>query len=238
MHIQLFWTEFFILFYFIISFISKPKFLDSHVKRIEEGWDETRDKAQARLTLLQNTKNAWLGYSSGLENIATEYEKGEEEIKKIKKRFHLASALEDLERRQKIFNDTKNTIEGMYRDIQNNYDVMTMTLPEDKKDFVKKEIKAVQEKLEVIGRFEEKVKKIETFCHSLQDFDKTLKFLDGWMKEADVNLNKIKNESHQMTPEDRVSHTMELQEDVAAKVIVIRKNIASEAELLPQGNNC
>jgi hypothetical protein len=58
------------------------------------------------------------------------------------------------------------------------------------------------------------------------------------MKEADVNLNKIKNESHQMTPEDRVSHTMELQEDVAAKVIVIRKNIASEAELLPQGNNC
>jgi hypothetical protein len=41
-----------------------------------------------------------------------------------------------------------------------------------------------------------------------------------------------------MTPEDRVSHTMELQEDVAAKVIVIRKNIASEAELLPQGNNC
>ena len=187
------------------------------------------------MELLNNTKNAWLGYSSGLENIAVEYEKAEEEIKKIKKRFHLSSALEDLERRQKIFNDTKNTIEGMYNAIQNNYDVMTMTLPEDKKDFVKKEVKAVQEKLEVIGRFDEKVKKIETFCHSLQEFDKVLKVLDGWMKEADVNLNKIKNESHQMTPEDRVSHTMELQEDVAAKVIVIRKNIENEKELLPQG---
>jgi hypothetical protein len=32
---------------------SKPKFLDGHVKRIEEGWDETKDKAQARLQLLQ-----------------------------------------------------------------------------------------------------------------------------------------------------------------------------------------
>ena len=56
------------------------------------------------------------------------------------------------------------------------------------------------------------------------------------MKAADINLNKIKNESHQMTPEDRVSHTMELQEDVAAKVQVIKKYIELERELLPQGN--
>lgn len=216
-------------------FPSKPKFLDSHVKRIVDGWEDTKDKAQARLELLSNTKNAWLGYASGLENIAVEFEKCEEEIKKVKKRFHLQNALEDLEKRQKIFNDTKNTIEGMFRDIQHNYDIMTMTLPEDKKDFVKKEVKAVGEKLEVIGRFDEKVKKIENFCNSLQDFDKTLKTIDKWMKEADANINKIKNESHQMTPEDRVSHTMELQEDVAAKVAIIKKYIELEKELLPQG---
>lgn len=72
-----------------------------------------------------------------------EFEKSEEEIKKIKKRFHLQSALEDLEKRQKIFHDAKHTIETMFTDIQHNYDVMTMTLPEDKKDFVKKEVKAV-----------------------------------------------------------------------------------------------
>jgi hypothetical protein len=172
---------------------------------------------------------------AGLENIALEFEKAEEEIKKIKKRFHLQNALEDLEKRQKLFNDSKNTIETMFATIQSDYDFMTMTLPEDKKDFVKKEVKAVQEKLEVIGRFEEKVKKIENFCNSLQDFDKTLKTIDVWMKEADSNLNKIKNESHQMTPEDRVSHTMELQEDVAAKVQIIKKYIGFEKELLPQG---
>merc|ERR1711931_592257 len=40
----------------------KPKFLDSHVKRIEDGWDETKDKAQARLELLTNTKSAWEGF--------------------------------------------------------------------------------------------------------------------------------------------------------------------------------
>merc|ERR1712186_157849 len=203
----------------------KPKFLDSHVSRIEVGWDDTKDKASARLTLLQNTKDAWVGYADGLESIAVEFEKGEDEIKKIKKRFNLAAAQEDLEKRQKIFNDTKNTIEGMFGAIQKNYDCMTMTLPEDKKDFVKKEVKAVSEKLVVI----------EKFVNRLNEFDKSLKSIDVWMKEAETQLNDIKNNSDKMTPEDRVSYTMELQEDVAAKVEIIKANIAGEVELLPQG---
>merc|ERR1711997_1287374 len=107
-------------------------------------------------------------------------------------------------------------------------DVMTMTLPEDKKDFVKKEVKAVTDKLEVLGRFKEKVDKIDEFVTSLKDFD-------AWMKDAENQLNEIKNNSDKMTPEDRVSYTMELQEDVAAKVEIIKKSIEAEAELLPQG---
>merc|ERR1712154_92122 len=162
----------------------KPKFLDSHVSRIEVGWDDTKDKASARLTLLQNTKDAWVGYADGLESIAVEFEKGEDEIKKIKKRFNLAAAQEDLEKRQKIFNDTKNTIEGMFGAIQKNYDCMTMTLPEDKKDFVKKEVKAISEKLVVVEKFKEKVDKIENFVNRLNEFDKSLKSIDVWMKEA------------------------------------------------------
>merc|ERR1712223_1661289 len=131
--------------------------------------------------------------------------------------------------------DTKGVIDGMYGSIQHDYDVMTMTLPEDKKDFVKKEVKAVTEKLEVIGRFKEKVDKIDEFVTSLKNFDLTLKDIDGWMKDAENQLNEIKNASDKMTPEDRVSYTMELQEDVAAKVDVIKKNIAVEEDLLPQG---
>jgi hypothetical protein len=42
-----------------------------------------------------------------------------------------------------------------------------------------------QEKLEVVGRFEEKVKKIDDFCAALNEFDKTIKTIDTWMKNAD-----------------------------------------------------
>merc|ERR1712153_155857 len=201
----------------------KPKFLESHVGRIEQGWDETKEKATARLTLLNNTKAAWEGYGVGLETTAAEFEKCEAEITKVKKRFNLVAACEDLELRQKKFGSTKATIDGMYGKLQADYAMMTQTLPEEKKDFVKKEIKAVTEKLEVLGRFKEKVDKIDEFVTELKNFDVTLKDIDAWMKDADKQLDTIKTASDKMTPEDRVSYAMELTEDVAAKVDSIKK---------------
>ena len=215
---------------------SKPKFLDSHVGRIEQGWDETKEKATARLTLLNNTKAAWEGYGVGLESVAVEFEKCEGEITKVKKRFNLIAAQEDLAKRQEIFGATKNTIDGIYGKIQSDYACMTMTLPEDKKDFVKKEVNAVTDKLEVLGRFKEKVDKIDEFVTELKNFDVTLKEIDAWMTGADKELDTIKTASDKMTPEDRVSYTMELTEDVAAKVEVIKKSVDAEANLLPQGD--
>merc|ERR1712193_413334 len=56
------------------------------------------------------------------------------------------------------------------------------------------------------------------------------------MGGAEESLNNVKTKSDTMTPEDRVSTTMELSEDVEAKVDIIKKNVAEELELLPQGD--
>ena len=216
-------------------FFSKPKFLDSHVQRIEDGWEVTKEKATARLQFLQKTKDAWVGYAESLETIAVEFEKADEEMKKVKKRFNLQAAFEDLEKRQKIFGDNKASIEALYKSIQENYEIMTMTLPDDKKDFVKKEVKAVTDKLDCVGKFEEKVKKIENFVNKLNEFNNSIKGIDDWSKNAEQQLKDIKETSDSMTPEDRVSYTMELQEDIAAKVAIIEENIKQEESLLPQG---
>jgi hypothetical protein len=210
--------------------------LDSHVGRIEQGWEEAKKKATERLTLLNNTKAAWEGYGVGLESIAVEFEKCEGEITKVKKRFNLIAAQEDLAKRQQIFGATKDTIDGIYGKIQSDYACMTMTLPEDKKDFVKKEVNAVTDKLEVLGRFKEKVDKIDEFVTDLKNFDVTLKEIDAWMAGADKELQTIKTDSDKMTPEDRVSYTMELTEDVQAKVDAIKKCVEAEAVLFPQGD--
>merc|ERR1719391_1042402 len=207
----------------------KPRFLEGHVSRIELGWDDTKQKAQDRLTLLTETKDAWEGYAVNNETIATDFEKAEEEIKKIKKRFNLEAAKEDLAKRQGIYNDTNKTISG-------NFTCMSITLPEDKKKIIDKEIKAVEEKLEVVGRFEEKVAKVAEFVNQLNDFDASLKTINDWMATATAELEDIKSAAGSMLPEDRVARTMDLQEDIAAKVEILKANAARELELLPQGD--
>ena len=92
--------------------------MDGHVRRIEVGWDDTKEKATTRLKLLTNTKAAWEGYAIGLETIAEEFEKAEEEIKKVKKRFNLQAACDDLAARQKIYNDTNKTITGTHTPVK------------------------------------------------------------------------------------------------------------------------
>merc|ERR1712233_118672 len=213
----------------------KPKFLESHVKRIKEGWDLTKLKAQERLKLLNDTKEAWIGYAENNDVIVVEIEKGLEEITKVKKKFHLEQAFEDLAKRQKIYNDTKESIMGLWGQINHNVEVMNITIPDDKKKLIVKEVKALEEKLTVVEQFKEKVDIIDSFCNSLKAFDTSLKSMDDWSMVATKELEDIKNSSDKMAPEDRVARTMDLQEDIAAKVEVIKKNAETELALLPQG---
>ncbi len=215
----------------------KPRFLEGHVQRIEIGWDDTKNKAQDRLTLLQETKDAWVGYAENNETIAQCFEKAEEEIKKIKKRFNLQAALDDLKKRQDIFKADNDKINGLFDSIKNkNFKCMCITIPDDKKKILEKEIKAVEEKLEVLGRFKDKVDKLQEFCTALSNFDASLKSIDAWKDSATAELEDIKNSSDKMVPEDRVARTMDLQEDIAAKMEILIQNAATEQELLPQGN--
>jgi len=214
----------------------KPKFLEGHVSRIELGWDDTKQKASDRLKLLTETKDAWIGYAENNETIAVDFEKTEEEIKRVKKRFNLQAALDDLKKRQDIYKNSENTVMGLFKSINDNYTCMSITLPEDKKKILAKEITLVQEKLEVVGRFKDKVSKVEEFVQALGDFDASLKTINEWMGKATGELNDIKAAAGSMLPEDRVARTMDLQEDIASKVEILKTNAATELELLPQGD--
>merc|ERR1712002_442065 len=113
---------------------------------------------------------------------------------------------------------------------------MCITMPDDKKKIVEKEIKAVDEKLEVTGRFKEKVDKLQEFCTALTNFDASLKAVDAWKESATSELTDIKESSDKMVPEDRDARTMDLQEDIASKMEILKQNAATELELLPQGD--
>merc|ERR1712180_129637 len=99
--------------------------------------------------LLNDTKDAWVGYANNNETIASEFEVAEEEIKAVKKRYAIDDALSDLQKRKDLFKKSDDTISGLFKAINDNFTCMSITLPEDKKKGIDKEIKAVDAKLEV-----------------------------------------------------------------------------------------
>merc|ERR1712214_196115 len=202
----------------------KPKFLEANVKRIQDGWEDTKNKATDRLQLLNETKAAFIGYAENSETVYREFDTAEDEIKKVKKIFNLDAANADLKKRQDILKKTDDGINGLFKSINNNYKTMCITIPEDKKKGLAKEIKAVEEKLEVLGRFKSTVGKIEELVAALTAFDNSLKTLDTWKDAATAELKDIKEASGNMLPEDRVARTMDLQEDIAAKLEILKAN--------------
>merc|ERR1711923_391459 len=127
-------------------------------------------------------------------------------------------------------------ITGLFKSINDNFTCMSITLPEDKKKVLTKEIKAVEEKLEVLGRFKSTVQVIVDLVDNLTAFDNSLKAIDSWKDAATAELKDIKEASGAMLPEDRVARTMDLQEDIAAKLEILKANAKTEQDLLPQGD--
>merc|ERR1712176_891400 len=214
----------------------KPKFLKANVKRIQDGWEDTKNKATERLQLLTETKSAFIGYAENSETVANEFDVAEEEITKVKKIFNLEAANADLSKRQGLLKRSDDTIHGLFDGINSHYQTMCITIPEDKKKVLAKEIKAVEDKLEVVGRFKATVQKIEELVAALTAFDNSLKTLDSWKDAATNELKDIKEASGAMLPEGRVARTMDLQEDIAAKLEILAENAKNELELLPQGD--
>merc|ERR1712088_911611 len=171
---------------------------------------DTKKKAQDRLQLLNETKEAFISYAEDSETVATDFEKAEEEIKKVKKIFNLEAANADLSKRKEILKSTEDTINGLFDTINKNYNTMAITIPEDKKKILQKEIKAVEEKLEVLIRFKDTVKVIVDLVDNLTAFDNSLKVIDTWKDAATSELKDIKEASGAMLPEDRVARTMDL----------------------------
>merc|ERR1712107_812542 len=95
----------------------------------------------------------------------------------------------DLAKRQDLLNKTRDSIMGLYNQIKHNVEVMGITLPDDKKKIISKEMAALEEKLVVVGQFEEKVKVIEDFCSSLKNFDGLSKPSD--LAEANALSDKV-----------------------------------------------
>merc|ERR1711962_1485994 len=223
----------------VMDFISKgeklmedpncPKFLEGHVKKLKEAWDDTNEKAQTRKKALVDNLNSWETFEEKKIECHKQLDAADAEYDAIKKIFDLRNGTADYNMRMKTASIFRTNIEDIYNTCSGANDILQVMLPEEKKSEMNDQITEIKTRMDILGKTDERLIFIDEFNKRLNVFDVGIREMENWLGEGRNRLDKIKNPPDEMSPEDRVTKSMELQEDLNKKLEVEKEDIFPKA---------
>merc|ERR1712212_1179342 len=191
-----------------------PKFLDGHVKKLREAWDDTNEKAQTRKKALADNLSSWETFENEKVENHKQLDLADAEFENIKKIFDLKAGPTDYEMRMKTAANFRKGIEGLFDTVSGANDCLQQMLPDEKKQPMADEVGEIKTRMERLTKTDERLEFILDFNKRLAIFDKNVSDLEDWLGEGRKRLDGIKNPTELLSPEDRVTKTMEVQEDI------------------------
>merc|ERR1711915_914907 len=156
------------------------------------------------------------------------------EYESIKKIFDLRAGPSDYNMRMKTAENFRNQIGEVFSTVSGANDILQQMLPEDKKGPMKDEVKEISTRMEILKKTQDRLAFIDDFNKRLAVFDKNVTDLEDWLGEGRNRLDGIKNPTELLSPEDRVTKTMEVQEDITKKSEFCSKQETEKAEIFPK----
>jgi len=228
----------------VLDFISKgeklmedpncPKFLEGHVKKLKEAWEDTNEKAQKRKKDLVDNMNSWETFEEQKVECHKQLDAADTEFEAIKKIFDLKAGPEDYAIRMKTAANFRKTIEDIFNKTSGANDCLQMMLPDDKKPEMNEQIGELKTRMEVLKKTDERLEFIDDFNKRLNTFDKDIKEMEDWLGDGRKRLDLIKTPPEEMSPEDRVTKSMELQEDLQKKSEFTKKVEQEKEDIFPK----
>merc|ERR1712112_168516 len=96
------------------------------------------------------------------------------------------------------------------------------------------EVTEIKTRMDILGKTDSLLDFIDDFNKRLSIFDKNVTDLEDWLSEGRKRLDGIKNHVEMLSPEDRVTKTMEVQEDITKKSEFCSKQEAEKDEIFPK----
>ena len=228
----------------VMDFISKgeklmedpncPKFLEGHVKKLKEAWDDTNEKAQTRKKALVDNLTSWETFEEKKVECHKHLDTADGEFDSIKKIFDLKNGPADYNNRMKTAANYRATIEEVYGITSGANDILQQMLPEEKKGEMNDQITELKNRMDILGKTDEKLAFIDDFNKRLNVFDVGVGEMENWLGEGRKRLDCIKNPPEEMSPEDRVTKSMELQEDLNKKSDFTKKLETEKEDIFPK----
>jgi len=211
-----------------------PKFLDGHVKKLREAWDDTNEKAQIRKKALADNLNSWATFEEQKVENHKQLDQADAEFENIKKIFDLKAGPADYDMRMKTAANFRKTIEEIYNTVSGANDCLQLMLPDEKKAPMKDEVKEIETRMEILKKTDGRLDFILDFNKRLAVFNQNVTELEGWLEEGRKKLDSVKSPTELLTPEDRVTKSMEFAEDLHKKSEFCSKQEAEKEEIFPK----
>merc|ERR1712004_152494 len=212
-----------------------PKFSDGHVKKLREAWDDTNEKAQTRKKALADNLASWETFENEKVETHKQLDLAAAEFENIKKIFDLKAGPTDYEMRMKTAANFRKGIEGLFDTVSGANDCLQQMLPDEKKQPMADEVGEIKTRMEILKKTDDRLIFILDFNQRLAIFDKNVTELEDWLGEGRKRLDGIRNPTELLSPEDRVTKTMEVQEDINKKSEFCGKQETEKAEIFPKG---
>merc|ERR1711983_187338 len=211
-----------------------PKFLDGHVKKLREAWDDTNEKAQVRKKALTDNLNSWATFEEQKVENHKQLDQADQEFDNIKKIFDLKAGPADYDMRMKTAANFRKTIEEIHNTVSGANDCLQLMLPDEKKAPMKDEVKEIETRMEIMKKTDDRLDFILDFNKRLAVFNQNVTELEGWLEEGRKKLDSVKSPTELLTPEDRVTKSMEFAEVLHKKSEFCSKQEAEKEEIFPK----
>merc|ERR1711997_827590 len=230
----------------VLDFLSKgeklmkdpncPKFLESHVQKLKEAWEDTNEKAQKRKKELTDNMSSWETFHEQTKESHRQLDLADEELASIKKVFDLSKNIATYETHKKTGATFRSTIEGLFNSVNNANNTIQLILPEDMKKEMTDQVDEIKKRTSVLDDTTAKLEYIDDFNKRLAVFNTSVTELEGWLAEGRKRIDAIVSPTADFSPEDRVTKTMEVQEDLRKKSDYTKKQENEREDIFPKGD--
>ena len=114
------------------------------------------------------------------------------------------------------------------------YNSLSGNLPEEKKKHMTDRVGDIDERISVLSKTDEKLDFIDDFNKRLAIFNASVNELEGWLTEARKRVDNIISPDSSFSPEDRVTKTMEFQEDLRKKIEFLAAQEGTKEDIFPK----
>lgn len=211
-----------------------PKFLDGHVKKLREAWEDTNEKAQLRKKALADNLSSWETFEEQKVENHKQLDLADAEFEAIKKVFDLKAGPADYELRMKTAASFRKGIEDIFNTVSGANDCLQQMLPDEKKAPMAGEVQEIKTRMDILKKTDERLDFILDFNKRLSVFHTCVTELEDWLGEGRKRLDGIRNPVELLSPEDRVTKTMEVQEDITKKSEFCGKQETEKNEIFPK----